>query len=457
MKSITVGPIIQSRLRGQVTWTDPFRTSFDGFLENMQFNNFRYDHVVQDDTDGRRWQVVNRYEVIGKGGGLDGFWCGLQPLDGRPIEINATNVGNLFSKRLISSLWPYSVFVSFERDPLKSTTNHIAKEQTTMLPREAVLGQHTAQHGINLDAEHQTWRTQAVGNEIIQSVPNVTWLDAGGDGGALGITRPLWSYRSGSNVTFPGGGGSPVGWKRFNSIQTMAEWDKTRLEVFGLLLGLEVDAIWTADNEPVGYPVAPNDVESFRAAGANDPRTFSGVQPSNGINRLTASIPCRITIKQLQNGDTDVATASYSHDFDFDVTLPLWRTTPDYTRPLLRGQAFGWHENVFTESRFAIKTQTNTAVDYFHQEGHIRNLNGHNDLQYLTPFSQVIDPPAGYDSTRPLIVEFYVNDTSLNNYYSNISEAVTSDLDSNGDPKFSEFRCKTVLTTWSVSSRGVIE
>lgn len=454
MRSITVSAGIQFRTQNQITWTDVFRTSFDGFLENMSFNNFNFDNVVQDDTDGRTWQIVNRFEVIGKGGGLDGFWCGLQPLDGRPIEINSSKSGNSHSKRRISSLYPYSFFVSFERDPHKSTQTHIAKSQTTMLAQTPVLGQHTSQHGINIDAEHQVWRDQAVGNEIIQAVPNVTWFSAWA--GISGFARPLWAYRSGSNVTFEGGF-TPVGWRRFNSLQTMVEWNKTRIEVFGLLLGLEVDAIWTADNERVGYPVAPNDVESFRATGANDPRTFSGVQPSNGINRITANIPARITIKQLQNGDTSLATASYSHDFDFDITLPLWRTTPDYTRPLLRGQAFGWHENVFTESRFALRAQTNSAVDYFHQEGHIRNLNGHNDLQYLTPFSLTIDPPAGFDSTRPVVVEFLVDDTTLTNYYSNVSVPVTADLDSNGDPKFSAFRCKTALATWTVSTRGIVE
>lgn len=454
MQSITVGSIIQSRTQNQITWTDVFKTSFDGFLENLQFNNFLYDYIVQDDTDGRQWQVVNRFEVIGKGGGLDGFWCGLQPTDGRPIEINSSNAGNLISKRRISSLWPYSVFVSFERDPHKSTATHVAKDKTTMRPRVPVLGQHTAQHGINIDAEHQVWRVQAAGNEIIQEVPDITWYSAWA--GASAFARPLWAYRSGSNTTTEGGLVT-VGWKRLNSLQTMVEWDKTKIEVIGLLLGLEVDAIWTADNERVGYPVAPNDVESFRAAGANDPRDFSGIQPSNGINRLTASIPCRISLKQLANGNTTVAGATYSHNFDFDVTLPLWRTTPDYTRPLLRGQAFGWHRNVFTEARYLIRPQTSNSVNYFHQEGHIRNLNGHNDLQYLTPFSLTIDPPAGFDSTRPIIVELWINDTSNSNYYSNISEAVSSDLDSNGDPKFSAFRCKAALATWSVSTRGIVE
>lgn len=454
MQSITVSAGIQFRTQNQIVWTDVFKTSFDGFLENNQFDNFLYDYIVQDDTDGRQWQVINRYEVVGKGAGLDGFWCGIQPTDGKPIEINSSKAGNLISKRRISSLWPYSFFVSFERDPHRSTATHIAKDLETMRARVPVLGQHTAQHGINIDAEHQVWRVQAAGMEIKQEVPNVTWFDPWA--GASAFARPLWAYRSGSNVTFEGGV-TPVGWKRFNSHQIMVEWDKTRIEVIGLLLGLEVDAIWTADNERVGYPVAPNDVESFRAAGQDDPRTFSGIQPSNGINRLTASIPCRISLKQMQNGDTSIDGATWSHNFDFDITLPLWRTTPDYTRPLLRGQAFGWHENVFTEARYLIRPQTNSAVDYFHQEGHIRNLKGHNDLQYLTPFSFTIDPPAGYDSTRPVIVEFYVNDTSNNNYYSNISEAVSSDLDSNGDPKFSAFRCKTALASWTVSTRGIVE
>lgn len=433
---------LQTRNRGQILWTEPDTTTHDGFREQSTvWDNFDLDHIIEDSDSGRVWQIINNWTVSGKGGALDGLWHGIQPLDGKRIELTAANANNTFYKRQIPRFNHYSTYVSFERNPDRSTFFYSAKDESTMRAQVPVLGQHVSQHAINLDTEHEVYRMQHVGLETL-TYQGVYWQNEG--------KKQWWPVRQ--------GGTGPGAYDLKNSVGVDIDWGTTsKVEVSGLLMGVELNALWTGENDKVGYPPAPNTIERFEATGRDDPRRFAAPQANDSVQRVKGILPVRIKMRQLATGDPDIFLTSYEEDFDFEVEMTYWRTTPDYSRPLLRALSFGYHGDVFTNGRSGIRSQTNVPQGYYHTEGCLQELNGHNDLAYLTPFTFTIDPPAGFDSTKPTIFQILIGYTDKTSYYSTVSEPVSLGFDADGLAKFEDTRMFSHLVTWSVATRGVLD
>jgi hypothetical protein len=431
---------LQLRNRGQVLWTDYQKTSHDGFREASGWNAWEADNIIKDVDSGRTWQLIKYFNVTGKGGSLDGVWWGIQPLDGKRINTDEWPSGNTLEKHRISRFYHYSTYISFERNPDKSTFSYSAKSPYTMLAQTPVLGQHTSQHAFNLDYEHATYRMQHVGNNITINT-NGSW--------PIENAKPLWISTR--------GGVSPVSEVLVNSVGCNAEWNKTRIEVSGLMLGVEVNALWTGDTDKMGYPPAINRIEEFSALGADDPRRFAAPQAGDSVQRIKGSIPAKLRLRQFATGNTDLAFTTYNHEINFDLDITYWRATPDHSRPLLRGLSFAYHGDVFTNSRKDIKGTFFGFEGWRINEGWLQNLNGHSDMQYLTPFTITMDPPAGYDSNRPLVAQLLIGPNDKTNYFSTVSEPVSVGVDADGHAKFEDTRMFTHLVTWSVATRGVLD
>lgn len=442
MRSASHSASIQTLSRNQITWSDPEKTTHDGFKERSGFDAFGPDYIITDDTDGRTWQLIKKHTVTGKGGSLDGLWWGIQPLDGKPINLSSGTANNQFSKRQISSFYPGGVFVEFERNPYKSTFDYSAKIYETMAAQTPVLGQHVSQHAFNIDAEHQVYRMQHVGAEE-DDYPAIEWQTE--------VQKPWWQVRQGGVFA------APNDWQVKQTVGFDIDWSDTKIEVSGLVLGVELNALWTADNDKVGYPPAPNTIERFAALGPDDPRKFAAPQANDSVQRIKGSVPIRIVLRQLVNNDLDIFGSTYNETvIDDEIDITFWRATPDYTRPLLRSLSFGYHGDVFTNDRSTIATLTKIPHSYYHTEGWLQNLNAHNDIQYLTPFVFSFDPPAGFDKTKPMIAQVLLGNTDKTSYFSTVQEAVSVGLAPDGTFLFNDTRMFVHFVSWSIATRGII-
>jgi hypothetical protein len=435
MNSIqTTTASLQGRKRGTIVWTDYKKTSHDGFKEvNTSWDNFEADHIIKDIDNGRTWQLIAYWDVTGKGG-EDGRWWGIQPLDGKRINTDEWDSGNDIEKHQISRFYHYSTYVSFERDPRKSTFDHSSKKSESMWAQQPVLGQHVSQHASNIDADFQTYRANFVGVEM-DDYRSIYWFNES--------KKQNWPSIAGGTV-------STV----INTVPTTIEYDEVRVEVSGLLLGVELNAIWTGETDKVGYPPAINRIESFEALGPDDPRRWASPQANDSVQRIKGSIPAKVRVKQLANNDPDIYFTSYEEEFSTNLDITYWRATPDHSRPLLRGLAFGYHGDVFTTKRSEIRSNTVVPVRPYFNEGWLQNLDGHNDMQYLTPFTFTFDPPAGYDKNLPFIFELEIGLNDKTNYFSTVSQPVSLGLSPDGEFLFEDTRMHLHLVSWMIATRG---
>lgn len=432
---------LQSRKAGTIDWTDYKTNSHDAFLEQTGWNNFEPDHIIKDIDSGRTWQLIKYVDISGKGGGLDGRWWGIQPLDGKRINTDEWDANNDMEKHQISRFYHYSTFVSFERNPDKSTFTYAAKSPYTMQAQRPVLGQHVSQNAFNIDREHATYRMQHVGVESQYESAGL-WPTE--------FAKSLWPTVR--------GGISSVSEVRFSSVGFDIEWDRPRIEISGLLLGVEVNALWTADTDKVGYPPAINRIEAFEALGPDDATRFASPQANDSVQRIKGTIQAIVRLRQLALNDVEVNLSSYEEDIPVEIDMLYWRATPDHSRPLLRTMSFAYHDDFATTKRKDMRGEYLGFRDWTITEGWLQNLNGHNDIGYLMPFVVTIDPPPGYDTTRPLIAQLIIDGPNdKTNYFSTVSEPVSLGFDVDGDDKFEDTRMWHHLVTWSVATRGILE
>lgn len=379
------------------------------------FRESSFESITVDETMFLRMKNSGRdADIIGRVSAGGVVWCPIHLPDARGFD--PLDSGEIYELRRLSYINAASWSVGVEQDTEKTTLSFVAKSHASMRAQLPVLGQDTSQHGINTDGVYTTLRS----------------VGQGPQGGAIlagaGAKPSRWARKRASTA----------GYTKLDSIGFRIDHANSEVIVSGFLFGVENSADEIDSSARLGRP------------------PYSSTQSAEELQRYLLSLPLRATLVQIEG--TFAATTSWgdavtiAQEEQITKAVQLWRHTNDYRRPLLQQMMTTYHNDIYTRPMGEHFLEENNATPkYMFKEGalidHGDTINPNtNDLQYLTPFSLVLNV-ADVDVSRPFRLNI------------ELGQGQVSGIRSTGNVPLSEFfdmgRVHIYLFSCNVSTRGV--